>query len=71
MFIRSYSMPPSYNVFKEKIMKGKFSGSIISCLFTAMDFSLLSCEDCNIAVKDRSTDNEPLDSDVFVSNIVQ
>ena len=71
MFIRSYSMPPSYNVFKEKIMKGKFSGSIISCLFTAMDFSLLSCEDCNISVKDRSTDNEPLDSDVFVSNIVQ
>ncbi len=71
MFIRSYTMPPSYSIFKEKIMKGKFSGSIVSSLFTAMDFSLLSCEDCNIAVKARSSDNEPLDSDVFVSNIVQ
>jgi hypothetical protein len=71
MFIRSYTMPPSYSIFKEKIMKGKFSGSIVSSLFTSMDFSLLCYEDCNIAVKARSSDNEPLDSDVFVSNIVQ
>lgn len=71
MFIRSYTMPPSYSIFKEKIMKGKFSGSIVSCLFTALDFSLLSCEDCNVAVKASSSDREPLDADVFVSNIVQ
>lgn len=71
MFIRSYTMPPSYSIFKEKIMKGKFSGSIVSSLFTALDFSLLSCEDCNVAVKASSSDREPLDADVFVSNIVQ
>ena len=71
MFIRSYTMPPSYSIFKEKIMKGKFSGSIVSSLFTALDFSLLACEDCNVAVKASGSDREPLDADVFVSNIVQ
>ena len=52
-------------------MKGKFSGSIVSSLFTALDFSLLACEDCNVAVKASGSDREPLDADVFVSNIVQ
>ncbi len=71
MYIRSYTMPPSYDVFKEKIQKGKFAGSIVSSLFSAMDFGLLSCDDCNIAVKLNDKDKDSLESDVFISNIIQ
>ncbi len=71
MDIRSYTMPPSYNSFKEKIKKGMFAGSYTAALFSSLEFGLLACDDCNIAVKSTSKEDSELGADVVVSNIVQ